>query len=44
MEGIIVKLWLLIDDKEVEREVEEYDGSGMYEGYKVVGVQVCLDK
>lgn len=39
-----MKLWLLIEGKEVEKEVEEYDGSGMYEGYKVVGVQVCLDK
>lgn len=39
-----LKLWLSINNKEVEREVEEYDGSGMYEGYKVVGVQICLDK
>ena len=39
-----LKLWLLVNNKEVEREAKEYDGSGMYEGYKVVGVQVCLDK
>lgn len=32
-----LKLWLLIDNKEVEKEVKEYNGSGMYEGHKVVG-------
>lgn len=44
MEQTTVKLWLLIGNKEVEVEVNDYDGKDKYKGNKVVGVQICLDK